>query len=333
MNDEVEYGYSMRRLRVNPKLREMLVDTRVHASDLMYPVFVRAGSGVKREVASMPGVYQYSVDMLIPELQALESQGLCSFMLFGVIDQEDKDETGSHILSQTSIVAQALKAIKAAGIKMFAVVDVCFCEYTDHGHCGVLDKETGVENNQTVQNLGRQAVALAKAGADLIAPSGMMDGAVAGIRDALDDADYGQIPIMAYAVKYASSFYGPFRDAAESAPAHGDRRQYQQDIGRDRREAREEAMRDVEEGADIIMVKPGMVYLDVIAELRAELNQPIAVYQVSGEYAMMKAAAEKDWIDYDAVVMESLIAFKRAGASIILSYAVPDILRILTQKA
>ncbi|NUQ36139.1 MAG: porphobilinogen synthase [Planctomycetaceae bacterium] len=323
----------MRRLRIHPALREMLVEVRVHASDLIYPVFVRPGKNIRKAVPSMPGVFQYSADTLIKDLKKLEDQGLRAFMLFGVIDEKDKDESGSHILSQMSVVADTLRAIKRAGIGMLAAVDLCFCEYTSHGHCGIEDKTTGVDNRATALNLGKQAVQLAKAGADLIAPSGMMDGGVAAIRSTLSEAGYDHLPIMAYSVKYASAFYGPFRDAAASAPKHGDRRQYQQDPRRDRREAIEEAMRDVAEGADIVMVKPGLPYLDVLAELRGTLTTPLAAYHVSGEYAMLKAAAEKGWIDFEKVLMETLTSFKRAGASVILSYAAPDVLEILSDKS
>jgi len=320
---------SMRRGRLNPVLRDMLADTSVSANDLMYPVFVKPGSGIKNPILSMPGVFQFSPDTLVEHLKEVEQLGVRSYMLFGVIPQEEKSVGGDHILRDDSIVAQSLHALKDAGNSMLAAVDVCFCEYTNHGHCGIPHHQHAVDNDATLPRLGEQAVALARAGADLIAPSGMMDGGVGAIRQALDASEYAGTPIMGYSVKYASHFYGPFRDAAESAPSHGDRRQYQQDYRRDTREALEEAARDVEEGADIIMVKPGMPYLDVIAALRENFTQPVAAYQVSGEYAMWKAASANGWIDESAVLRESLISFKRAGASIILTYAAPDACKLM----
>lgn len=323
---------SMRRGRLNPVMRDLLADTFLTPNDLMYPVFVRPGEGVCNPIKTMPGINQYSPDTLIEHLKFIEQLGVRSIMLFGVISAEEKSVDGSHILREDSIVAESLRAIKDAGLSMLAAVDVCFCEYTSHGHCGIPHHQHAVDNDATLPRLGEQAVALAAAGADLIAPSGMMDGAVGVIRDALDASDFAGIPIMGYSVKYASHYYGPFRDAAESAPTHGDRRQYQQDYRRDLREALEEAARDVDEGADILMVKPGLPYLDVVKALRDEFTQPIAVYQVSGEYAMWKGAANQGWIDGDAVLRETLISFKRAGASLILTYAAPDAVKLMNAK-
>ncbi|MCA8939059.1 MAG: porphobilinogen synthase, partial [Planctomycetes bacterium] len=286
-----EFPYTLRRNRISPILRDMLADTIVTANNLMYPVFVRAGKGIVNPINSMPGVSQFSCDTLVSHLGELVDKGLRAVMLFGIVDPSEKDETGSHILNEDSIVAQAIAAIREAKLDLLIAVDVCFCEYTDHGHCGVPDPITRVDNTETCYNLGTQALRLAEAGADIIAPSGMMDGAVIAIREALDPNGYSHLPIMGYSVKYASACYGPFRDAAESAPGEGDRKQYQQDIRRDHREAILEAEADVIEGVDIVMVKPGTLYLDVLARLKQEIDQPLAVYHVSGEYAMLKAAA------------------------------------------
>ncbi len=311
----------------------MLADVRVSPDNLMLPLFIVPGSGVSEPVKSMPGVSRMSADVAAEWLTPLISLGLRAVILFGVVPESEKDELGNHALSDHSVVAQAVQALKAKHPELLVAVDLCFCEYTSHGHCGVPDHDTTVANHPTVELLGTQAVALAKAGADLIAPSGMMDGMVAGIRAALDDAGYDYLPIMAYSVKYASAFYGPFRDAADSAPSHGDRRQYQQDPRRGMPEALTEAWADLDEGADILMVKPGLAFLDVLAGLRdAGLNRPLAVYHVSGEYAMLKAAAERGWIDHDRVLMETLTAFRRAGASIIISYSAPDALRLMEKR-
>lgn len=327
------YRTTMRRTRIHPALREMLAGVRVVPAQLMYPMFIVPGSGVREPVTSMPGVFRQSADQAAAELKLLVAQGLRAVMLFGVIPDGLKDKSGSHALAADSVVAGALKRLKAEFPDVLFAVDLCFCEYTDHGHCGILDEKTTVENHSTVINLGRQAVALAKAGADMIAPSGMMDGMVDGIRTALDDTGFEQIPVMAYSVKYASGFYGPFRDAAGSAPSHGDRRQYQQDPRRGHGEAMAEALADLDQGADILMVKPGMAYLDVLATLKAaELDVPLAVYNVSGEYAMLKAAAANGWIDHDRVLAETMTAFGRAGADIIITYSAPDVLRLMKPK-
>ena len=326
-----ERGYSLRRNRNHPILRDMLADVSISANDLMYPVFVRHGEGIVNPIASMPGVCQYSPDTLVTHLSELCEQGLRSIMLFGIVPDEMKDDIGSHAVSENAIVAEAIRAIRRAGLDLLVAVDLCFCEYTSHGHCGVPDTLTTVQNHATCHELGQQAALLAAAGADLIAPSGMMDHAVEAIREALDEEGFDHVPIMGYSVKYASSCYGPFRDAAESAPEEGDRKQYQQDFRRDEREALLEAGADDLEGADILMVKPGMLYLDVLRSLRERFDKPLAVYHVSGEYAMLKAAGAQGWINEDGVLMETLTAFKRAGAHIILTYAAPDALRIINQ--
>jgi len=273
----------------------------------------------------MPGVFQLSPDQAVHELKEAEAVGLRAFMLFGVIERKTKDEIGSAALDPDNIVCHTLKVVKSAGVKMLAVTDLCFCEYTSHGHCGVLTPEREgrcertVDNDATLERLGAQAVHHARAGADIIAPSGMMDGTVAAVRGALDEEGYTGLPILSYAVKYASAFYGPFRDAADSAPAFGDRKSYQMDPRR-RREALLEAKADLEQGADIVMVKPGLPYLDILRDLREAFDVPLAAYQVSGEYAMIKAAAQKGWLDEKAVMIETLTALKRAGADFILTY-------------
>jgi porphobilinogen synthase len=329
LTSDSAFGYGLRRLRQSPVLRDMVAGPAVTADNLMLPLFVCEGTGVRREVASMPGVYQLSIDMMLKELEPLIRDGLRAVMLFGVIAADAKDDVGSHALTHHSIVARAIRAIRAARLPVLVAADLCFCEYTSHGHCGVPDPLTTVNNEVTVRNLGVQAAALADSGADLIAPSGMMDHAVAGIRRALDEGGFGHLPIMAYAVKYSSAFYGPFRDAAQSAPAYGDRKQYQQDPRGTLNEAIREAEADVAEGADVVMVKPGLPYLDVLGALAARLTVPLAVYNVSGEYAMLKAAAAQGWINHDGVLAETLFAFRRAGASIIISYSVPDALRLM----
>ncbi|MBI4024004.1 MAG: porphobilinogen synthase [Verrucomicrobia bacterium] len=314
-----------RRLRHSALLREMGVETRLTPSDFILPLFVCKGLGVRKPVKSMPGVFQLSPDQAVQELRAIEKVGVKAFILFGVIEREAKDDAGSAALDPANVVCETLKVVHASGIRMTAITDLCFCEYTAHGHCGILTKpgaylrEQTVDNDATLEQLGRQAVNHARAGADVIAPSGMMDGAVAAVRCALDAEGFLHLPILSYAVKYASAFYGPFRDAADSAPSFGDRRSYQMD-GRRRREAILEATADLEQGADILMVKPGLPYLDILRDLREKVHAPLAAYQVSGEYAMIKAAAQKGWLDEKAVMMETLTSLKRAGADWILTY-------------
>ncbi|MDD2707123.1 MAG: porphobilinogen synthase [Verrucomicrobiae bacterium] len=322
-----------RRLRYSPALREMTAETRLHPSQLILPLFVCAGRGVRRAVPSMPGVFRLSPDQIVRDLKEAEKLGLRAFILFGVVDARQKNPSGSEALRRNNVVCETLRMVKKAGIRMAAITDLCFCEYTSHGHCGPItrlrktDVQT-VDNNATLALLGRQAVIHAEAGADVIAPSGMMDGMVAAIRFALDRADFQHLPILSYAVKYASAFYGPFRDAAGSAPGFGDRRSYQMD-GRRRREARLEALADLEQGADMIMVKPGLPYLDILRDLRETANAPLASYQVSGEYAMIKAAAKNGWIDEECVMMETLTSIKRAGADLILTYFAREAARLL----
>jgi porphobilinogen synthase len=314
-----------RRLRRTPALRRMVRETRVSPDQLILPLFVRPGTGVAEPVTSMPGVYQHSVDRLVEAARAAAGDGVPTVLLFGI--PETKDAVGSAAWAPDGVVQTAVRELHRALPELVVVVDVCFCEYTDHGHCGVLAGEV-VDNDATLANLARHALSLAEAGADVIAPSDMMDGRVGAIRAALDDAGFAATPILSYAVKYASAFYGPFREAAESAPQFGDRRGYQMDPA-NRREAWREAALDVEEGADVLMVKPALPYLDVLADLRRRFDLPLAAYHVSGEYAALRAAADRGWLDYDRVLMESLIAIRRAGADLVITYGARDAARLI----
>jgi porphobilinogen synthase len=308
----------------------MLQETRLGVEDFIYPLFVRSGEGIRNEVASMPGVYQMSIDEAVKECDLLKELGIGAVILFGIPDI--KDSVGSDALCDHGIIATAIREIKRAHPDMFVVTDLCFCEYTDHGHCGVLDPvlET-VDNDTTLVNLGKQAIVHARAGADMIAPSGMMDGMIKAIRDALDKAHYTHLPIMSYSTKFASAYYGPFRDVAESAPSFGDRRSYQMNPA-NRREAVDESIEDEREGADILMVKPALAYLDIVREIRDATRLPLAVYNVSGEYSMLKMAAKAGVIDYERVMMETLLGFKRAGADIIITYHAKEAAEILSAK-
>jgi len=303
----------------------MLTATRLAPCDFVAPLFVRAGNNVKSPIKSMPGVHQFSPDTAIEELKRLESLGVASYILFGVTDATKKDATGSHAHNERNEVCSTLKLAKGAGIGMVAITDLCYCEYTDHGHCGPLTSSgESVDNDRTAEMLGQQAVVHARAGADIVAPSGMMDNMVAAIRAALDADGKTDTAILSYAVKYASSFYGPFRDAAESPPQFGDRKTYQMDFRRHEGEALREAQIDIAQGADMIMVKPGVPYLDILKtvteKVAAPQGIPTSAYHVSGEYAMLKAAAANGWIDEKGTVLETMHAFKRAGASFILTY-------------
>jgi len=307
-----------RRKRINPVLRELLQETHLRVEDFIYPLFARSGKGIKTEVASMPGVFQMSVDEIVKECHALKALNLRSIILFGIPDT--KDSVGSDAMCAHGIMAETVRAVKAEHPDMFVVTDLCFCEYTDHGHCGVMDPVLNtVDNDITLENLARQAVIHAKAGADMIAPSGMMDGMIQAIRKGLDNAGFENLPIMSYSTKFASAYYGPFRDVAESSPGKGDRKSYQMNPA-NRREAIAESVADETEGADILMVKPALAYMDIIRDVRNHTTLPLAVYNVSGEYAMLKMAARAGVIDYDAVMMETLLGFKRAGADIIITY-------------
>ncbi len=318
----------LRRLRYNPTVRDMVRETVLTKNDLIYPLFVVPGEKVKTEVRSMPGVYNMSIDLIVEECKEVEQLGIPAVILFGI--PEHKDEVGSGAYDPNGIIQQAVRAIKAATKKLVVITDVCLCEYTSHGHCGVLNGEN-ILNDETVSLLAKEAITHAEAGADIIAPSDMMDGRVASIRKALDYKGFSHVPIMSYAVKYASGFYGPFRDAAQSAPAFGDRRSHQMDVANGE-EAIREAESDIEEGADIIMVKPAGAYLDVIWRVKEKFGMPTAAYQVSGEYAMIKAAGRNNWIDEERVMMESLIAIKRAGADMILTYFAKDVVKFLEKN-
>jgi porphobilinogen synthase len=321
----------LRRLRYNPAVRQLVQSTRLSPADLLLPLFVRPGSGVRKEIASMPGAFQLSPDLLVEEIRQVRDLGLGGAILFGI--PETKDAVGSDSTSPLGIITRTLEMVKRAVPDVLVATDVCLCEYTDHGHCGPL-RETGgrteVDNDATLEIITKQAVVYARAGADLLAPSGMMDGMVGAIRKGLDAAGFSHLPIMSYAAKYASAFYGPFRDAAESAPKTGDRRSYQMDAASSAGQAVREIELDVAEGADIIMVKPALAYLDII-RLAADHfpGVPLAAYNVSGEYSMVKAAAARGWIDEKAVVLETLTAIRRAGAGIILTYWAIDVARWL----
>jgi porphobilinogen synthase len=310
-----------RRLRRNDAIRSLVRETRLSPDDFVYPLFVCEGEGVRKEIGSMPGVFNLSIDQLVREVEGARKSGVRSVILFGIPDE--KDDVGTQAYAEDGIVQRAIRALKREVKDTLVIADNCLCEYTDHGHCGVIDKDE-VLNDPSLELLARTAVAQAEAGADIIAPSNMMDGFVAAIRSALDDAGFEHLPVMSYAVKYASGFYGPFREAAQSAPQFGDRRGYQMDPA-NAREAMKEAELDYEEGADILMVKPAMPYLDIIRMVRDRFDVPVAAYQVSGEYAMIKAAGRLGWIDEERVALESLIAIKRAGADIILSYFAREI--------
>ncbi|ADN08402.1 porphobilinogen synthase [Sulfurimonas autotrophica] len=319
-----------RRTRLNKHLRALVRETHVSTDDFIYPLFVRSGEDIKTEVASMPGVYQMSIDVAVKECQELKELGIYSIILFGIPDV--KDSIGSDALCEHGIIASAVREIKKAHPDMFVVTDLCFCEYTDHGHCGIIDEvhET-VDNDATLEISGQQAIVHAKAGADMIAPSGMMDGIIQTVRTSLDNAGYKDLPIMSYSTKFASGYYGPFRDVAESTPSFGDRASYQMDPA-NRREAIAESISDEAQGADILMVKPALAYLDIVREIKDNTSLPMAVYNVSGEYAMLKFAGMNDLIDYERVVMETMIAFKRAGADIIISYHAKEVAKMLNNN-
>ena len=310
----------LRRLRRNPTLRSMVRETRLSRKDLILPLFVVEGSGVREPVASMPGVFRYSVDRLVSEAKAVRDLGIPAVILFGI--PAEKDARGSGADARDGIVQRAVEAIKAAVSDLCVVTDVCLCEYTDHGHCGIVENGE-VSNDASLERLSSTALSHARAGADVVAPSDMMDGRVGAIRGALDEGGFEEVAILAYAAKFASAYYGPFREAAESAPAFGDRRGYQMDPA-NRREALREMRLDLAEGADLLMVKPALPYLDVLADARREFEVPLAAYQVSGEYAMIHAAAERGWLDGRRAMEEALVSIKRAGADLILTYAAKE---------
>jgi porphobilinogen synthase len=316
-----------RRLRLSENIRRLIRETRLTLDDLIYPIFVRYGENIVEEVPSMPGVYRYSVDKVVDAVKEVRDLGIPAIILFGI--PEHKDEVGSDTWSEQGIIQRALRKIKKEVPEMYVITDVCFCEYTTHGHCGVIKGHT-VDNDLTLENLKKQAVSHAENGADMVAPSGMMDGMVQAIRSALDSAGYTHIPIMAYSAKFASAFYGPFRDAAESAPVFGDRRSYQMDPA-NAREALKEVLLDVQEGADIVMVKPALAYLDIIAKVKEATLLPVCAYNVSGEYAMIKAGGKLGWIDEEKVMIETLISIKRAGADMIITYFAKDVAKLINK--
>ncbi len=318
-----------RRLRGHPRLRDLVREQSLAVDDLIYPLFVYHGADLRREIPSMPGQYQWSVDRLGEAVDEVVELGIPAVLLFGI--PEHKDARGETACDDAGIVQEAVRAIKHRAPGLLVITDVCFCEYTDHGHCGPLVDRGGVpdvDNDATLPLLARQAASHARAGADLVAPSGMMDGMVGAIRAGLDRAGFDQIPILSYAAKFASAYYGPFRDAAESAPSFGDRRTYQMDPANGDEALREVAL-DLDEGADLVMVKPGLAYLDVVRRVKDRFGVPVAAYNVSGEYAMVKAAAARGWIDERRIVLETLLSFRRAGADMILTYHALDAARWL----
>ena len=306
----------LRRLRKTPALRDMFRETSLSKKDFIYPLFITEGEKIKREIGSMPGQFQMSIDNILGECEELQNLGISSILLFGIPDR--KDEHGSGAYDENGIIQKALRAIKKNFPEMLVITDVCLCEYTSHVHCGVIENDY-VQNDKTLELLAKEALSHAESGADIIAPSDMMDGRVAAIRRKLDENGFTETPIMAYSAKYSSGFYGPFREAAESAPQFGDRKSYQMDFGNSTEAMREIAL-DIQEGADIVMVKPALSYLDIIRRTKENFNIPIAAYNVSGEYSMIKAAAERGWIDGEKIMLEVLTSLKRAGADVIITY-------------
>ncbi len=317
-----------RRLRRNENVRRLVRESRLTLDDLIYPIFVRHGENVVEEVPSMPGVFRYSVDRVADAVREVRDLGIPAVIIFGI--PEHKDEVGSDTWSDEGIVQRTLRVLKREVPDIYLITDVCFCEYTSHGHCGVLHDHE-VDNDATLENLGKQVVSHAENGADMVAPSGMMDGMVKAIRSALDSAGFSHIPIMAYSAKFASAFYGPFRDAAESAPSFGDRRSYQMDPANSR-EALKEVLMDVQEGADVVMVKPALSYLDIISKVKEITLLPVCAYNVSGEYSMIRAAGRMGWIDEERVMVEALLSMKRAGADMIITYFAKDVARLINRN-
>ncbi|MDE0535433.1 porphobilinogen synthase [Tenacibaculum sp. L6] len=319
--------FRTRRLRKTENIRRLVRENKLSVDDFVYPLFIEEGTGIETEIPSMPGIYRYSLDTISKELDEVVALKIPAVLLFGIPSK--KDDEGTETWNDNGIMQQAIRFIKKNYPSLYVITDVCFCEYTSHGHCGVIH-DNDVDNDATLVNLAKQTVSHAKAGADMVAPSGMMDGAIAMMREALDNTGFANLPIMGYSVKYASGFYGPFREAVDSAPSFGDRRTYQMDPS-NRDEGLREATFDDEEGADILMVKPALSYLDIIRDLKNNFDRPIACYNVSGEYSMIKAAAEKGWIDGEKVMMESLLSMKRAGADIIITYFAKEAARVLNK--
>lgn len=314
-----------RRLRKNETIRSLIRETKLSIEDFIYPIFVQEGTGIKEEIFSMEGIYRYSVDKVLKEIEEVESLGIKAILLFGI--PENKDEFGTEGYTEDGIIQRAVREIKKVFPQMYVITDVCMCEYTSHGHCGILLENGYVDNDKTLEYLGKIALSHAKAGADMVAPSDMMDGRIEYIRNCLDENGFETIPIMAYSAKYASSFYGPFRDAADSSPAFGDRKSYQMDPA-NTDEAIREIELDIMEGADIIMVKPALSYLDIIRRSKDNFNMPLAAYNVSGEYSMLKLAVKEGLLD-ETAILESLLSIKRAGADIIISYFAKDVAKML----
>lgn len=316
-----------KRLRKTESLRALIRENSLSKRDLIYPLFVTTGHGIRKEISSMPGCYQLSIDYILEEIELVKSLGILGVILFGIPDQ--KDPIGSDSYNEDGIIQKAVREIKSRVKDILIITDVCLCEYTDHGHCGIISNGI-IDNDKTIQILAMSALSHAKAGADIVAPSDMMDGRVRAIRNALDTEGFIDTPIMSYSAKYASAFYGPFREAAQSAPMFGDRKSYQMDPS-NRREALREVALDIEEGADIVMIKPALSYLDVISDIKSYFSVPIAAYNVSGEYSMIKAGGRLGWIDEDRVMMEVITSIKRAGADIIITYFAKDIAKVLSK--
>lgn len=317
-----------RRLRKTENIRRLVRENKITIDDLIYPLFIEEGENIETEIVSMPGIKRFSLDTISKELDEVVALDIPAVLLFGI--PSEKDDTGSETWNDDGIMQRAVRFIKKNYPSLYVITDVCFCEYTSHGHCGIIH-DNDVDNDATLVNIAKQVISHAKAGVDMVAPSGMMDGMIQTIREALDNTGFPNLPIMSYAVKYSSAFYGPFRDAADSAPTFGDRRTYQMDPS-NRDEGLREATFDDQEGADILMVKPALAYLDIIRDLKTNFDRPIACYNVSGEYAMIKAAAAKGWIDGDRVMMESLLSMKRAGADIIITYFAKEVAKLLLKR-
>ena len=317
-----------RRLRQSQNIRNLVSETKVSKSSLIYPIFIQEGNNIKDEIKAMPNQFRYSVDTVSFEIEKLLKQGINNVILFGIPDKKDSVGTGAYV--ENGIIQKALREIKKNFNEITCITDVCMCEYTNHGHCGILDKNNIVDNDKTIQILGKIATSHIEAGADIVAPSDMMDGRIKEIRKALDNKGFINTPIISYAVKYASAFYGPFREAADSAPSFGDRKTYQMDF-RNRNEAIKEAFYDIEEGADIIMVKPALSYLDIIRDIKNSINLPVCAYSVSGEYSMIKLAGEKGLIDEDKIIIETTTSMYRAGSDILITYFAKDIAKFIDE--
>lgn len=322
-----------RRLRMSENLRALVRESAVSVQDLIYPLFVVDGNGVKNEISSMSGVFQQSIDGILSECKECESLGIRAIILFGVVENAKKDSVGSDALDENGLIARTVRAIKQECPNLLVITDLCFCEYTDHGHCGIINPiNKSVDNDATLEISAKQALIHAKAGADMIAPSGMMDGIIEALRKALDENGFENLPIMAYSTKFASAFYGPFREVADSTPSYGDRKSYQMDFANGK-EALLESLEDERQGADILMIKPALAYLDIVKDLSNHSKLPICVYNVSGEYALLKAGQRLGVIDYEKILLETMTAFKRAGAKLIISYHAKEVAQILRKQS